>query len=115
MTEQPDQPGEINRIALEGRLDSAHVGRIEEQFAAQVGQGGRHALVDLSQVVFLASMGIRMLLGSAKSLAGGGARMVLYGASPEVTEVIETTGIGAVLPVAESEAEALAIMSAWRM
>ncbi len=115
MTEQPDQPGEINRIALEGRLDSAHVGRIEGQFAAQVGQGGRHALVDLSQVVFLASMGIRMLLGSAKALTAGGARMVLYGASPEVTEVIETTGIGAVLPVAESEAEALAIMSSWRM
>lgn len=41
--------------------------------------------------------------------------MVLYGASPEVTEMIEATGIGAILPVAESEAEAPAIMSAWRM
>ena len=115
MTEQPDQPGDVTRIALEGRLDSARVAGIEEQFAAQVAAGGKHALVDLSQVVFLASMGIRMLLGSARRLTAGGAQMVLYGATPEVQEVIETTGIGAVLPLAQSEEEALAIMSSWRM
>jgi anti-sigma B factor antagonist len=115
MTVQPDQPEPVTRIALEGRLDSAHVARVEEQFTAQVAQGGRHALVDLSQVVFLASMGVRMLLGNAKSLLADGAQMVLYGASPEVTYVIEASGIGTVVPVAQSEEEALAMMSAWRM
>ena len=115
MTERPDGPGEVTRFALEGRLDSANVGRIEEHFTAQLVQSGKHALVDLSQVAFLASMGVRMLLGTAKSLYAGGANMVLYGANPAVTEVIETMGIDAVLPVAQSEAEALAMMSAWRM
>ena len=110
-----DQPGDVTRIALEGRLDTASVGRIEEQFTAQVAQGGKHALVDLSQVVFLASMGVRMLLGNAKALVAGGAQMVLYGANPAVAEVIEATGIGEVLPVAQSEEEALAIMASWRM
>ena len=53
-----------------------------------------------------------MLLTLARSLARGGAKLVLYGAAPAVTEVIETTALSQIIPVAQSEEDALAAIYA---
>jgi anti-anti-sigma factor len=55
--------------------------------------------VDLSEVDFLASIGIRLLTLTAKSVARRGGRMALVGAIPEVQRVLEITGIPSIIPV----------------
>ena len=51
----------VVRVALTGRLDAASVDRIETRFVAALVPGANSAVVDLSQVDFIGSMGIRML------------------------------------------------------
>ena len=62
----------LTRIALAGKLDVDGEGQIGNQFR-QIVEGSRwNVLVDLSQVSYLASLGIRLLFAGAKSLAASG-------------------------------------------
>jgi anti-anti-sigma factor len=97
-------------IALHGRLDTPGVGAIETRFAAAASR--KNALVDLSEVTFLASMGIRMLLTAARGLKLSGHRLVLFGAPTLVGEVLENSGLNQILPVAPDEATARQILAA---
>jgi anti-anti-sigma factor len=56
-------------------------------------------VVDLSEVDFLASIGIRLLTLTAKSIASRGGRMVLLNPTADVQHVLEVTGIPAIIPV----------------
>ena len=104
--------GEVNKVVLSGRLDSANVDMIELQFVARVVPPALSVIVDLSQVSFLASLGIRLLLSTARSLAGRGAKMALYAPTEAVADVIETTALDDIIPVVATEAEALAAIAA---
>jgi len=103
--------GRAARIALVGRLDTPGVDQIETRFTAGVVAGGRDALVDLTQVTFVSSMGIRMLLATARSLNLRKAKMVIYGAQPLVRESLDHVGLPDLLPVVADEAQALACLT----
>lgn len=98
----------VTGVRLVGRLDAAGADRIGLRFTAGVVAQARPALVDLSGVSFIASMGIRLLISSAKGLKAKGATMVLYGAQPLVQDVLEQAALDQILDIVASEAEALA-------
>jgi len=89
----------IGLIKLIGKLDIVGVGEIENQFAGYLAGENPRVLVDLSEVEFLASIGIRMLTLNAKSVASRGGRMVLLQPTPDVRHVLEITGIPAIIPI----------------
>lgn len=100
----------VSWVALHGRLDTPGVDAIDTRFTASVVASGRNAVVDLTQVAFVSSMGIRLLLTAARALGLKKARLVLLGAQPIVRETLEHVGLSDVLPVADNEAQALAIL-----
>ena len=102
--------GEASKVTLEGRLDTPGVGEIETRFTASIVPPGRNALVDLSGVTFLSSMGIRMLLTVGRALKGRNATMVLFGAQPAVFQSLEHVGMPDIIPMAEDENRALALL-----
>ena len=89
----------IRLIKLIGKLDIVGVGQIETQFSGYCGGEQPRVLVDLSEVEFLASIGIRLLTLNAKSIYSRGGRMVLLSPIPEVRRVLEITGIPAIIPI----------------
>jgi len=89
----------IRVIKLTGKLDIIGTGAIETKFAGHCAGNNVRVLVDLSSVDFLASIGIRLLVLTAKSVASRGGKMALVNASPEVTSVLEVTGIPAIIPI----------------
>jgi anti-sigma B factor antagonist len=101
---------QVTKVALAGRLDTAGVMGIQGRFADTIVPTGRHAVVDLSKVGFMASLGIRMLISTTRALSSRGGRIALYGASPAVMEIIETTSLHEIVPVAASEGEAIALV-----
>jgi anti-anti-sigma factor len=56
-------------------------------------------LVDLSEVDFLASIGIRLLTLTAKSVASRGGKMALVNPIPDVEQVLDVTGIPGIIPI----------------
>jgi anti-anti-sigma factor len=93
-------------VALQGRLDTVGVDQVETRFSAAVAAGARDALVDLSQVSFLSSMGVRLIITAARAQRQSGHRMVLFGAQPVVQATLETVALDLIVPVVASRAEA---------
>lgn len=91
-------PNGATQVRLSGRLDIAGAGQIETRFSALSG-AKRALVVDLSDVVFIASMGIRMLLIGAKTVKAKGGRMALVGVRPDVADVLKTSRIDAIIPL----------------
>jgi anti-sigma B factor antagonist len=89
----------ILNVALIGRLDTPGVSRVETQLTAHVVPRGVRAIVDLSQVEFVGSLGIRMFITIARAAARNGGKVVLYGAQPMVAQVFETTSLNEIVPV----------------
>ena len=89
----------IRMIKLIGELDIVGVGEIETKFAGYSAGDGVRVIVDLTDVDFLASIGIRLLTLTAKSVVSRGGKMVLLNPTPDVQHVLEITGIPAVIPV----------------
>ena len=90
---------DIRLIKLVGNLDIIGVGAIETQFAGYCAGENPRVLVDLSEVEFLASIGIRLLTLNAKAVSSRGGRMVLLSPKPDVRSVLEITGIPAIIPI----------------
>ena len=89
----------IRLIKLGGRLDIIGTGAIETKFAGYCAGENPRVVVDLSDVDFLASIGIRLLMLTAKSIASRGGKMALLNPIPDVQNVLEITGIPAIIPI----------------
>ena len=109
MDVQHSDVGDVRKIVLAGRLDTAGVDQVETKFGAAIVPAGKNTIVDLTQVSFLASMGIRMLIATARSLSRKGSKLVMFGATPGVMDVIETTALTDIIPLAATESEAIGL------
>jgi anti-anti-sigma factor len=95
------------RIALEGRLDTSGVDRIETRFVASLVPGANNAIVDLSQLDFISSPGIRMFVSVARSLKLRRATLVMYGVQGQVSQAFELVSLQQIIPIRSTEADAL--------
>lgn len=102
----------IRLIKLRGQLDIQGVNEIDVKFTGYCAGENARVLVDLSGVDFLASIGIRMLTSTAKSLASRGGKMVLFGPTPDVRSVLEMTGISEVIPMYDAWESAHTVVTA---
>src|SRR5436305_8861365 len=68
----------MTRIALIGMLDMVGVGQIEIRFLAAAVAPGVDTVVDLSQMSFISSLGMGLLLNAAKGLQRKGAKLLLF-------------------------------------
>jgi len=111
MDMQHSDVGEVRKVVLAGRLDTAGVDRVEIKFGAAIVPAGKNTIIDLTQVTFLASMGIRMLIATARALSRKGGKLVMFGAAPGVADVIETTALTDIIPLAATESEAIGMVA----
>lgn len=95
-------------VALQGRLDTVGVDQVEGRFSAAVTEGNRDAAVDLSNVSFLASMGVRMIIATARKLRASGHTLVLFGAQPIVRSTLEMVALDQIIPIVADRAQAQA-------
>lgn len=89
----------IRLIKLNGRLDIVGTGEIETKFAGYSAGEKARVIVDLSEVDFLSSIGIRLLMLTAKSVVNRGGKMVLLRPIPEVHNVLDIAGIPGTIPI----------------
>ena len=92
----------ITLIKLTGRMDIVGVNQIETKFSAHCSGEKPRVIVDMSGVDFLASIGIRLLVTTAKSLRSRNGKIVLLNPMPDVMNVLEMTNIPAIIPVYSS-------------
>ena len=89
----------IRLIRLSDRLDIDGTLRIGSRLTEYTNGDDLHIILDLAEVDFLASIGIRMLVTTAKSVNGHGGKVVILNPIQSVREVLELTGITQAIPI----------------
>jgi anti-anti-sigma factor len=113
MTEQlaqidvKDLANGITEVKVSGRMDIKGTFAIEDGFAA-VAEHKKDVVVDMSDVSFLASMGIRILVLNCKALAAKAGDLVLLRPQENVEKVLRSAGIDQVIKIYSSRDEAFA-------
>ena len=102
--------GELRSARLVTILGPGGAGKT--RLAIEATRGREACFVDLSQVEFVASMGVRMFISTARSLSRKNARLVLFGPQDGVREVFDGVSLGDIVPIRADETEALAALDA---
>ena len=99
--------GDLRTIAITGRLDVEGTDSVANKLIELVKAAKKGVVVDLSSLKFLASIGIRALIQSAKELKARGGKMVLVvDSGSTVMMSIKATGIDQLVPVFDDSSDA---------
>jgi anti-sigma B factor antagonist len=102
-----DVASDLRRIVISGRLDMPGTDSVAVQLAELTAAPKKAVVVDLSQLKFLASIGIRALISSAKEVQKRGGRMALVvNKASTVMMSLEATGVDELIPVFGNVADA---------
>jgi anti-sigma B factor antagonist len=89
----------VRLIKLTGMLDVTGVNGIDRQFIQHCEGDGVFVLVDMTRVTYLSSIGIPLLINSAKGVAARGGRLAFVNPQMNVKAVMEMTGVSHMIRV----------------
>ena len=97
----------LRRIVISGRLDIPGTDSVASQLAELTAAPKKGVVIDLCSLKFLASIGIRALITSAKAVQQRGGKMVLLvDDGSTVGMSLEATGVDELIPVFRNDSDA---------
>src|SRR3954470_4298783 len=102
-----DVASDLRRIVISGRLDMPGTDSVASQLSQLIAAPKKAVVVDLSRVRYLASIGIRALISSAKEVQKRGGKMALaVNKASTVMMSLEATGVDELIPVFDNVGDA---------
>ncbi|HEC22130.1 MAG TPA: anti-sigma factor antagonist [Chloroflexi bacterium] len=105
-----ERPDGLKVVRIHGDLDSMGTQLIQDAFSRAISDRTDTVIVDLSDVKFLSSSGMAMLLVKGKMLRQGGGNLILAGPSERVLDVLRLSGFHELFEIYPSVEEALAAL-----
>lgn len=102
-----DELGEVRVVRIIGNLDTQTSPDAQEKMTQLIDNGATKVLIDLEDLNYISSSGLRMLLLALKRLAGTNGELRVCNPNTMVQEVFDTSGFKDILAVYKSQAEAL--------
>lgn len=96
----------VTRVVLEGSIDGKTAPQIREELSPTL-QQTQNLVIDMSQVDYLSSAGLRLLLLLYREITARKGKLVLLRVSPEIRTVMSHTGFLSFFTLADSQQEAL--------
>ena len=81
----------ITVATVDGEIDGSTAPQVQEQILNVVDSGDQ-LVMDMSEVPYMSSAGLRMLLVMYRTLVGQGGKVVLVGLSEDLQDTMEMTG-----------------------
>lgn len=85
--------GERVRVVVAGDIDTATSGQLEAELARLVDAGARTVELDLAEVDFVDSWGLRVLIATSGQLAGLGGSLRVVAAGEQTQRLLTLTGM----------------------
>ena len=101
----------IINIAIKGRLDAATSPAAEETIKQAIEGDANRLLFDFSDLEYLSSGGLRVILGAAKEIRRREGKIALCSLNSYVNEIFEVSGFSAMIPIKDSVADGLKDLS----
>lgn len=104
---------ELKRVLLievKGRVDSTTADKLGQELNDAIDAGKNQVVLDLSQVEYMSSAGLRELVSALKRIQRGAVRggdLRLAALSDRVQEVLELAGLDEIFKIYETQVEAV--------
>lgn len=95
-------------IELPARLDAAGIATIEQELADTIDRHRGKVLADMSEVNFVASLALRMLLTNLRAIQPLGGDLRLYGLQPQIAEIFRKSRFDTLFKIYPDRETALA-------
>ena len=79
-------------VTLEGELDTAAAVDVEKTLQPLYTTNGKNVEIDCSQLEYIASSGLRILISILKGAKNGGSQVILKGMNDDIKTVFKLTG-----------------------
>ena len=94
----------------EGRLDGTNAQEFEAELTNAIADTDRVVVLDLEQLSYISSAGLRVILLTAKALQRQDAELAVCSLSDPIREVFAISGFDKIITVRDSQAEAIAAL-----
>lgn len=100
--------GDALVVNVAGRMDAITAPEFDAQCQSWIDAGETKVVVDLSDLEYISSAGLRSILAAAKRLKGSQSELLFSGLSGMVEEVFNVSGFAAMFKIYKTSEDALA-------
>lgn len=98
----------IQKVRIEGYLDSSTFPRLQEHLNGLIGEGQYHYLLDFSELDYISSAGLGVLIGMLREVREKGGDLKIINMSEKIQRIFNLLGFSKLLKVYPDEGTALA-------
>ena len=98
----------VSVVSVTGRIDSATAREFESDLNDLTSKGKNNIVLDLGEVDFISSAGLRVLVTTRKAVRSAGGNLVLANPSQRVKETLEIAGLDVLFDEFEDREAAVA-------
>ncbi len=93
-------------LRLSGRLDTTTAPAFEDKILGGIASGERYVVIDLAQLDYISSAGLRVIALAGKRLSAANGKLVLCSLKDRVREVFEVAGFSSIVSIYGSHDDA---------
>jgi len=106
-----EKAGDVLIVTLKGRLDTNSSKEAEKQILDRIGAGEHRLVIDLAELDYLSSVGLRVLLLAAKRMKAVQGQLAVCTLKPEVATIFDIAGFAAIFRILATRDEAVRELS----
>jgi anti-anti-sigma factor len=100
--------GSVTVVGIEGKIDTDTCDKVEAALLAEIDKGAIRLVIDLGEVSYISSAGLRSVLIAGKKIKSLRGHMAFCNLRPLVLDVFEASGFTTILTVCTSRDQAIA-------
>jgi anti-anti-sigma factor len=83
----------VSVITVSGRIDGSTAGEFEAVLTGVTEEGNKNIIIDMSDVDFVSSAGLRVLVNTRKAVNSAGGKILLAEPSQQVVDTLDIAGL----------------------
>ncbi len=97
----------VTLVEVSGRIDSMNANELGDALTAEIERGGKQIVLDLAQVSYMSSAGLRELVAAYHRLQDVGGDLRLAQPSSRVQDVLEMSGLDTIFQIFPTQVDAV--------
>lgn len=103
--------GNVTIVGLRGKLDANSSPAVEKQLQVLIDQGGERLVLDLAELTYISSLGLRIFIAVARSIQKLNGKLALAGLNAHIYEIFKIARFTTIFSIYPSRAEAVSYCS----
>ena len=97
--------------SVAGRVDGSNAQEFQEALETLVSEGATALVLDLEQLAYISSAGLRVILLISRQMQGRSGKFGVCGLTGSISEVFALSGFDKIIPIHAAQADALSALA----